>query len=459
MDLLLKGGTCVGAGGQYRADIGVVDGKITMIGQELHGPAGRTIDARGKLVMPGVIDAHVHLPWPSASLDSTDDFESGTTAAVCGGVTTIIEYVVPDLSGRIIPTLDQRVASAEGRSYADYSFHLIVRRVTDQTIADMEEAVGRGFTSFKLFTAYEGFRLGGDDMLRVLEAAKELGALVCFHAEDGLLISFATRRLARAGATTIDRYPDAHPLAADVAATNQVMAYAEYVGTRVHIVHVNTQRGAGMIEEARRRGLPVTGETCPHYLMFTDDVYRSGEPEAHYYVLAPAFRSAEDREGLWRALSEGDLQSIGTDHCPYTSEQKMSGQGDFRSVPGGASGVETSLPLLYTYGVRERGLSIERLVGLMATNPAKIFNLYPQKGHIAIGSDADLVIYDEEGVSAISSERLHSRTDHNLYEGMRVLGKPVMTILRGEVVSEGSKLATSQPVGRLIRRPRYHDLP
>jgi len=455
LQLLIKNGACVNSNGRFHADIAVSNGKIVQIGQKLDLAANRTIDAAHKLVMPGVIDTHVHLPWPSASFDSVDDWESGTTAAVCAGTTTVIEYVVPDQSGRLIPTLDVRMAVASKQSYADFSFHMILRKVTGETISDMAKVVKQGFTSFKIYTAYEGFRLSDEEILRALKAAKELEALVCFHAEDGVLVSFATEQLVRAGKTTVDYYPEAHPYVADVEATNRVIAYAGFIGTPIHIVHVNTQEGARMIGQARRSGLAITGETCPQYLTFTEDVYKSGKPEAHHFVLAPLIRTEEDRRGLWRALAEGDLQMIATDHCPYTLEQKLKGHGDFRNVPGGASGVETSLPLIYTYGVRTGRISIEKLVELMSTNPARIFDLYPNKGIIAIGSDADLVIYDEEGESTIDSQRLHSRTDHTLYQGMRVLGRPAMTILRGRIVAQDGELETDRPAGQVLRRPPY----
>jgi dihydropyrimidinase len=455
MQLLIKNGKCVNAGGRFQGDIAISDGKIVQIGQEIHVPAERTIDAEGKLVLPGVIDAHVHLPWPSASLDSVDDFASGTTAAVCGGVTTIIEYVVPDQSGRIIPALEAHLEAAADKAYCDYSFHLILRQVTDQTVVDMAEAVRRGFPSFKIFTAYEGFRLSDDQILRALSVARDLGALVCFHAEDGMLISFATEQLVSASNTGITYYPDAHPYLADIEATSRAIRYAQHIGARIHIVHVNTRQGTQMIANARREGLAISAETCPHYLMFTEDVYKSGQPEAHYFVMAPVLRTEEDREGLWNALTTGDIQTVATDHCPYTSEQKLQGQGDFRYVPGGVSGVETSLRLVYTYGVRRGRFPIEKLVETMATNPAKVFNLYPQKGVLGIGSDADLVIYDEEGKSTIDSDRLHSQTDHSLYEGVEVLGKHVMTILGGEVVAKEGEPVSARPIGRLLHRQPY----
>ncbi len=455
LQLLIKNGLCVNAGGVFAADIGVKEGKIAVIGKDLDLRASRTIDAGGSYVLPGLIDAHVHLPWPSAKASSVDDYSSGTTAAVCGGVTTTIEYVVPDSDGRILPALDAQARNASGTSFTDYAFHLIINRVTDETANEMRQAVARGVVSFKIYTAYTGFRLGDDDILKVLAEAKALNALVCFHAEDGLMINFATQQLVERGCTDVSYYPEAHPVGVDTEATYRMLHYARFTGARIHIVHVNTLEAARMIGAARRTGQNVSGETCPQYLMFTEDVYRSGKPEANYFVLAPLMRSEADRQGLWDALAVDELQMVASDHCPYTSAQKLEGKGDFRNVPGGAAGIETSLPLVYTYGVCEGRFPIERLAAVTSANPAKIFNLYPQKGAIAIGSDADLVILDGQTRSRIDIADLHSRTDHSLYQGLEVTGKANMTILRGEVVVENNAIVAEKPGGEFLRRQAY----
>jgi dihydropyrimidinase len=407
--------------------------------------------------MPGLIDAHVHLPWPSSAFDSVDDYVSGSIAAMCGGVTTIIEFVVPDESGRILPALDQQMESAERDSYVDFTFHPILRKITSQTLKDMETSVKRGITSFKIYTAYSGFQLGDEDILTILRKCKDLGVLVCFHAEDGVLVDTATELLAQNKKTDIQYYPEAHPASADVSATHRIITYAKYLGARIHIVHVNTGAGASMIGEAHRAGWPITGETCPQYMVFTDEVYRTGKPEAHYFVLAPCIRTESDRDSLWRAINSNDLQMIATDHCPYSSAQKLENIGDFRKIPGGAGGIETSLPILYTYGVEQGRLSIPRLVEIMSTNPAKIFNLFPRKGIIAVGSDADLVIYNLDSETQIIARDLHSNTDHTIYEGLNVKGKVQHTILRGQVVSENGERVIEIPTGRYLPREPYED--
>lgn len=456
MQLLIKNGLCVNASGRFRADIAIAEGRIVSLGQNLQAEANcPVVDASEALVLPGVIDAHVHLPWPSASFDSTDNFRFGTTAGIFGGVTTVIEYLVPDLSDQLIPSLKAHLQEAQGASFSDFSFHVILRKVTANSPAQMAEVVKQGISSFKIYTAYDGFQLNDEEILTALRASVELGAVVCFHAEGYPLVADSTRQLTNAGETAIRFYPQAHPYEADVEATQRIISFARFTGARVHIAHVNTRFGAEAIAKARRAGLAITGETCPHYLIFTDEMYKSGCPEAAYFILAPAIRGPEERDGLWVALAENDLQMVSTDHCPYTSEQKLQAAGDFRRVPGGAAGIETSLSLVYTYGVRTGRLSMERLVETMSTNPAKVFNLYPQKGTIAVGSQADLVIFDETDRTTIEAGKLHSRTDHSIYEGMEILGRPRLVILRGNVIVRNGKLEVDQPTGQFLRRPPY----
>lgn len=457
IQLLIKNGTIVNAEGTTEGDVAVEDGKIVQIGKNLDLQAKKVIDAAGKYVLPGVIDTHVHLPWPSSSFDSVDDFHSGTLAAACGGVTTIIEYVIPGEDSGIIAALDQEIGKARCASYTDYSFHLIIRRVTAQTLAEMAEAAHRGITSFKVYMAYSGFQLSDEDILTLLKTSRDLRTLVCFHAEDGDLVNQAIRQMEQSGRTAIRYYPLAHPRSADIEATRRVIAYAKELDARVHIVHINTRQGSQMVAEAHRSGLKVSGETCPHYLMFTEEVYKTGRPEAAYYILAPAIREQEDRDHLWQALQSGSISTIATDHCPYSTEQKTAGGDDFRNIPGGAGGIETSLPILFTYGVMAKKITLNQMAALMSANPAKLFNLYPRKGAVAIGSDADLVIYDPAGHSLIDANKLHSKSDHTLYQGIEVNGKVETTILRGNVIVDGGNLVNQSPCGELLLRPCYPD--
>jgi len=455
LQLLLRNGKYVNSNGVFEGDIAVEDGRIVQIGFNLNFPAQKTIDVNGRYVLPGIIDAHVHLPWPSSSFDSVDDYESGSIAAAHGGVTTIIEYVVPDMDGGLAPALEKQRLLAAEKSYVDFSFHAILRKVTDETLAEMAEVVEMGFPSFKIYTAYDGFRLGDDEILKALTYARDLGALTCFHAEDGLLVNYAIEQHAITGSTHVRYFPEGHPRLADVEGTHRVLAYARQLNARVHIVHVNTTEGAEMIRQARRDGLLATGETCPQYLLFTADVYKTGLPSATFFVLAPAIREETDRSALWEAIKSNDLQMIATDHCPYTSEQKTRNELDYRKIPGGAAGIETSLPLLFTNGVLTGRIPIERLVDLMSTNPAKIFNLYPQKGVIAVGSDADLVVLNLGTKSEIHASGLHSRIDSTIYEGQQIQVQVDTVISRGSVLVENCQLSALRPDGKVVRRLPY----
>jgi dihydropyrimidinase len=452
LQMLIRNGRCVNAGGQFKADIAIQDGKIAEIKPGIDRPAETVIDAEQRLVLPGVIDAHVHFPWPSENGNSVDDFDSGSKAAVCGGVTTLIEYMVPDRSGSLIPSFKAHLKEAEATAYTDFGFHMVLRSVTEQTIEEMAEMVKRGVTSFKIFGAYEGYRLGDLEILTALEAAKKLGAMVCFHAENGYLIDYKTRRLGLEHKTAVEYFPEAHPVSGDLEALRRIIVYAHEVGARIHIAHVNNRKSLQIIQKAKMDGIQISGETCPQYLMFNDAVYQRGLPEAAYFVLSPAIRNKIDQESLWNALEANILQVVATDHCPYTAQQKLDHSGDFRQIPGGAGGVETSLSLLYSYGVRENHFPLERLVALTSSNPAKIFNLYPRKGMIAVGSDADFVIYNENGESTIDHKKLHSRSDYSIYQGIKVLGKPEITILRGMIVAKDGEVVSKEPGGQYLPR-------
>jgi len=454
-DLLINNGQCVLPGGSRKTNLGILDGKFAALDAPADAPAQSVLDATGKLVLPGLIDTHVHLPWPSASFDSVDNFATGSRGALHGGVTTLVEYVVPDDSGRILPAIERQLAKASAQALCDYSFHVILRRITPQTLLEMADAVSLGFSSFKIFTAYAGFRLEDSEVMACFRRGAELGALMCVHAEDGVLVSDSISQLVQAGKHQIEYYPLAHPRLADVEATFRMLIYARYTGARLHVVHVNTREGANFIQDARADGLPITGETCPQYLAFTSDVYKTRTPQAANFILAPVIREEEDKQALWDALASGGLDTVATDHCPYSTAQKTRGGDDFRTVPGGAGGIETLLPFLYTYGVRSGKLSLERMVEVSAANPARLFNMYPRKGAIAPGSDADVLIYDPEaGPSVIKAAGLHSAMDHTIYEGMEVTGRVDATILRGKVVVDHGNL-TNSPAGTVIARQAY----
>jgi dihydropyrimidinase len=442
MDLIIKGGTLVTPSGSLRADVGIAEGKIAALAMDLKPDGTQALDATGRWIFPGGVDVHCHLPWPSKQVVSGDDVHSGTLAAICGGVTTVLDFVIPELGEGLIEALERKLEETRPGLYADYSAHLCMREATPANLAQIPQLVERGFPSFKIFMAYEGFRLEDAEILEVMEAVEAAGGIVSVHAENGLLADRATRQLVSRGQVAPDRYPDSRPAYCEHEAIQRILHYADAAGVTLHIHHVSTGEGAALVGRARRRGLDVSGETCPHYLLFTDEVYRAEGVAATYLVIAPPLRQAGDRTALWEALASDALSLVATDHCPYSRAQKAAGAGDFTRVPGGTAGVETRWPLLFSEGVLARRLTPERLAAVWALNPARRFGLYPRKGSLAVRADADLVIVDPERESTLSAAGLHMNTDYSVYEGKKVKGFPVTTVLRGKVV-----VRDGQPVG------------
>ena len=450
--LLVKGARCVNPGGGFEADLLVEHGRIVAIGQDLAAEAGTVIDARGKVVLPGGIDVHVHMPWPTGDTISTDDFASGTRAAAHGGVTTVLDFVIPDERQDLVEALEGKLAEAQGAAWVDFGLHVNVRGEVESKVAAIPELVNRGFPSFKVFMAYEGFRLDDADLLRVMRTIARTGGLLQVHAENGLLADYLTQELVSEGSTALGNYPRSRLAVCEIEAIHRVLTYATATGTRVHVHHVSTAQGAELIGKARAEGLAVSGETCPHYLLFTSEDYSREPRQAAKLVCAPTIKTAQDRDGLWRALASGALSIVATDHCPYTKAQKEAHLDDFTQVPGGMGGVETRLPLLYTEGVLRGRLSLNRFVEVWSTEPSRVFGLFPRKGVIAVGSDADLVILDPDRESVLRAADLHMNTDCCSYEGWQVRGFPVTTILRGQVLVEDGHTAMEQPSGQLVQR-------
>ncbi len=450
--LLIKGGKCVNPSGPFDADLLIDEGRIVAIARELDSAAERVIDARGRLVLPGGVDVHVHLPWPTGTIISTDDFASGTKAAAFGGVTTVLDFVIPGVREGLVEALENKLAVARENAWVDFSLHLNIRGEVDSKLSVIRELVGRGFPSFKIYMAYEGFRLSDSDLLRVMKAVAQAGGILGAHAENGLLADYLTQELVASEHIALSDYRLARPSVCETEAIHRLLSYGRLLGTRLHVHHVSTAKGAELIGQARKEGLPVTGETCPHYLLFSDEIY-AGEPtQAAYLICAPPLKGAQDQAALWRGLANGSLSILATDHCPYTKRQKEAALEDFTQVPGGVGGIETRLPLIYTEGVVKGRLSLTRFVEIWATEPARAFGLYPGKGVIAIGSDADLVILDPDQKGELHATELHMNTDCLPFEGWEIYGLPLTTILRGEVLVEEGRLLPREPRGKLVYR-------
>ncbi len=455
-DLIIKGGTVATAADTFDADIGVKDGRVVALADELTG-AEEVIDARGKLVLPGGIDSHCHIAQVSSTgLDTADDFESGTRSAMCGGTTTIIPFAAQHRGQSLRQVVTDYHARAEGKAYVDYAFHLIVSDPTPQVLGQELPALIRdGYTSFKIYLTYEALKLDDRQVLEILACARAEGALVMVHAENHDIIGWLTERLLAAGRAAPRYHAVAHAAIAEDEATRRAIALAEVADTPLLIVHVSAREAMEQIAIARARGLRVYGETCPQYLFLTaDDLDRPGF-EGAKYVCSPPPREAANQDHIWRGLANGTFQVVSSDHAPYrfTGAEGKQSQGtaaSFDKIANGVPGLEVRLPLLFSAGVGGGRLTLNRFVDLAATAAAKLYGLYPRKGTIAVGGDADIAIWDPDKEVTIRQDMLHDNMDYTPYEGRRVTGWPIITLSRGEVVWRDGEVVGTPGRGRFL---------
>ncbi len=454
-ELLIRGGTLVSESDTRTCDLLIRDGKIANIGENLD-TSGRTIDAQHKLVMPGGIDTHVHMSHPIDALGITtaDDFYTGSLAAACGGTTTFIDFALQRPGDSLATTRERRLAEVQSETTLDFGLHTIVTDVRDETIAEVGPSVEEGFPSFKLMMTYVGKRLNDAALLNVMESAAEHGGICYLHCENDAAVTHLIRRHLERGETGPYYHAKSRPAAAEAEATHRAIILAELMGAPICIAHVTNAGAAGHIAQARERGLPVVSETCPHYLTLSEEVFDPSQGfEAARFVCSPPMRDKSHSEHLWHALQSGELQQVSSDHAPFRfNDQKTLGRDNFTRIPNGLPGIETRLPLLFTHGVKTGRISATRFVELVSTNPAKIFGMYPEKGSLDIGTDADVIVTDPEQEVTIDHEVLHSAMDYSPYAGMRVSGFPAWTIARGEIIVEHGEPKAERGRGRLVRR-------
>ncbi|MCC6998397.1 MAG: dihydropyrimidinase [Deltaproteobacteria bacterium] len=447
---VIKGGTVVTACDTFQADVLIESGRITgLVASSAGVTAHEVIDATGKYVIPGGIDVHTHLDMPFGGTTSSDDFESGTVAAAHGGTTTIVDFAIQQKGGSLRQALDTWHAKAEGKAAVDYGFHMIVTDFPQSVSDEMGQLVNEGISSFKLFMAYPGVLLLDDQSIfKAMLRAGEIGALICMHAETGLPIDVLVERALAAGHTAPVYHALTRPEVAEATGTERAIALAEMAKVPVYLVHLSAQRALERVMEARDRGLPAYAETCPQYLFLSqDDLARPGF-EGAKYVCTPPLRPAHHHDHLWRGLRTYDLQVVSTDHCPFCMKgQKELGTGSFAKIPNGMPGVETRMHLMYE-GVREGKISLNRFVEITSTAPAKIFGLYPRKGTVAVGCDADLVVWDPSKKFELSHANLHMKVDYAAYEGKTVIGAPTHVLSRGRLVVEDDKLGRQRFHGK-----------
>lgn len=453
MKTLIKNGRIVTAVDDYTADI-FIDGETVMtIGKTLDMEVDKTIDASGKLVFPGGIDPHTHMELPFGGTEASDDFFTGTRAAAFGGTTTIIDFAVQTKGQSMTSGVDAWHAKASGKTCIDYGFHLITTDFEDGDEKEMYSLMDEGITSFKLFMAYPGVFLADDaTIFRAMSAAGARGGLICMHAENGIVINEIIKRFLADGRTAPKYHALTRPTIAEAEGVHRAIAIAEMAESPVYIVHLSCTDALNQIRQARDRGIPAFAETCPQYLFHSIDDYGDGW-EGAKYVMTPPLREKHNCGELWKGLRMDDLQVISTDHCPFCmKEQKELGLGDFSKIPNGAPGVENRMALIYNGGVVENRISLNRFVELTSTAAAKMFGLFPKKGTIAVGSDADIVIFDPEKEHTFGVENEHMRVDYSSYEGWKVKGKVETVLSRGKVVIENGEHTGKAGDGQFLKR-------
>jgi dihydropyrimidinase len=422
LDLIIKGGNIVTAAETYVADIGVKGDKIVAIAKNLQAGSGtRIIEAAGKYVFPGALDVHVHFQLPFSGTVSADDFENGTKAAACGGVTTVIDFAIQKKGRSIMEAVEARRAEADPKVYIDYGLHAAITDWNPQTRVEIKRVIDYGIPTFKMFMIYrnEGWMADDAMLFSALEETAKYGGQIGVHAESALVLDLLIERYAKDMAT-LGAYAHtlSRPCFIEEEAVVRAIKWAEATKGQLYIVHMSTGEGADAVRAGKQRGVRVYAETCPQYLLLNDDVFK--RPDGHLFATCPQVKKPHDNDRLWQGLAKGDVQVIATDTCTFTTEQKAAWNGDFRKIPFGLPGVETMVPLMYTEGVGKKRFSVNHLVALVSTNPAKLFGLYPRKGALAGGSDADLVVFDPKKPVTLHASDLQTHCDWSPYEGWKL---------------------------------------
>ena len=456
--VLIRGGTVVNADRAFRADVLCQDGRIVAVGEGLSAPAGAAVvDAGGQYVMPGGIDPHTHMQLPFMGTVTMDDFFTGTAAGLAGGTTSIIDFVIPDPQENILDAYKKWRGWAE-KSASDYSFHVAITWWSEQVRKDMGTLVhDEGVNSFKHFMAYKNAIMCDDETLvNSFKRALELGAMPTVHAENGELVYLLQKTVSEMGIKGPEGHPLSRPPMVEAEAANRAIAIADVLGVPIYVVHVSCVESAEAIARARARGQRVYGEVLAGHLVLDDSVYRHPDfATAAAHVMSPPFRPKGNSEFLWRGLQSGNLHTTATDHCTFCAAQKAAGKDDFSKIPNGCGGVEERLAVIWDEGVNTGRLTPSEFVAVTSANTAKLFNIYPQKGSVSVGADADLVVWDPAGTKTLSVKTQHSKGDFNIFEGRTVRGIPSHTVSQGELVYVQGDLRAVQGKGRYIKRPAF----
>ena len=460
MSLLIKNGRVITAVDDYKGDIFIENEQVNLIGKNLDVKADRVIDAQGKYVIPGGIDPHTHLDMPFSGTVSADDFETGTRAAAHGGTTTLIDFAIQTKGRSTLEALETWHKKAEGKTAIDYGFHMIITDLEDDRVPEMRKLADEGVTSYKLFMAYPGVLYADDATLfRAMRKAGEDGTVICMHAENGIVIDEIVKSALAEGKTGPKWHALTRPTRMEAEGVHRSIAIAEVADVPVYIVHLSSADALEQVVLARDRGAHVFAETCPQYLFLDHSYYEQEGFEGAKYVMTPPLREKWNQKELWRGLQMGDLMSISTDHCPFCfKEQKEMGINDFSKIPNGGPGVENRMSLVFNGGVVEGRISLNRFVELTSTASAKMFGLFPKKGTIAVGSDADIVIFNpdrKETISVNNSVMHHMNVDYNAYEGFEVTGVSETVISRGKIIVDNCEYVGKKGDGQFLKRGLY----
>jgi dihydropyrimidinase len=457
MDYKIVNGTIVTATDTYRADVGVKNGKIVQIARKIADPAKEVVDAKGLYVLPGGIDIHTHLDMPFMGSFSSDDFETGTRAAAFGGTTSLVDFAIQGKGMSLEKTLNDWMKKAEKKAVIDYGFHVAITDLTDRVMDEIPEMVARGVSSFKCFLAYKGALMIDDGALyRILLKTKKAGALVMIHAENGDVLDILVNDFLAKGKTEPKYHALSRPPEAEAEATGRGIAIAQMAGAPIYIVHLTCKEALAKVKEARDAGFPVLAETCPQYLLKSYRNYLESGFQGAKYVMSPPLRDKSNWDPLWKGLAYGDLQVVSTDHCPFNFKgQKDKGKDNFALIPNGAPGIEHRMMLLFHEGVNKKRIGLNRFVELVATAPAKLFGLFPQKGTVAVGTDADLVLFDPKARYRISAKTHHQNVDYTPYEGFQGKGVPKTVFSNGRIIVADGKFSGTPGTGRFLKRKPF----
>jgi dihydropyrimidinase len=458
MSVLIKDGRVITAADDYVGDVYVEGERISLIGESLDVSADRVVDASGKYVLPGCIDPHTHLDMPFGGTVTIDDVESGQTSAAFGGTTCHVDFILQPHGQTFGAAFDEWRSKANGKQVIDMGYHMAVTDLkTGGTLEELASLPDQGITSYKLFMAYKGALMVDDETLfRTMEVAAKTGALVMVHAENGDVIDVLVKQALAEGKTEPKYHALTRPPETEGEATNRAIQLARVAGSPLYVVHVSCKESVEPIALAREKGWDVWGETCTQYLFIDYEYLEKPSFEGAKYVYTPPPRDKSNQDVLWNAVRTDVLSAVSTDHCAFRwDSQKTLGKDDFSKIPNGGPGIENRLHMVHEFGVRAGRISLNRMVELLATNPAKLFGLYPRKGTIAVGSDADIVVFDPEKELTLSASTHHSKVDYNLFEGTTVTGSPEVVLLRGNVLVENDELVASPGIGQFVKRARF----